>query len=529
MSQDSRDKLEQARRAVEAAYGGVDRNAGADPASPVAAADPSSPRTPQEPAAAAPLARARGLARGAPEGARKGSSSWRRMLRATLGRLIRFETAWQHEFNLAAVEAAETTARRLDTVVAALNDIRRELGDVRRIVARTQERLVGHETEADRLREQVENALQTVEQATGTLDRRLQAQERSSKTTAAEMRNRTDKIAEALSARDDALDKELGRFRNQIKQALRGADNLRQGLVNAAQRVTVLENGRRELSAGIENVKSDLSAARRELGESRERQEREARKLGAGVESLSRRLGMEESHLDALEFARRFRGSEEEIRRRLRRYIDLLQASPVTRAGPVLEIGSGRGEFLHLCRDAGIPAAGIDSDTEVVAHCRAAGLDAQAGDAIQHLAETPAASLAAIFSAQTVEHLPAGALQELIRESFRTLRPGGLLILETLNPGCLSILATTFYRDPGHRQPLHPETATFLLETAGFHDVHAVRHTPVPTEQRLGLLLLENDDSPELTTLKNELNRDLVRLNDLLFTDQEYHVIGSHP
>jgi hypothetical protein len=32
-----------------------------------------------------------------------------------------------------------------------------------------------------------------------------------------------------------------------------------------------------------------------------------------------------------------------------------------------------------------------------------------------------------------------------------------------------------------------------------------------------------------VAALKQELNRDLVLLNDLLFADQEYHVIGSHP
>jgi hypothetical protein len=36
-------------------------------------------------------------------------------------------------------------------------------------------------------------------------------------------------------------------------------------------------------------------------------------------------------------------------------------------------------------------------------------------------------------------------------------------------------------------------------------------------------------DSPEMAALKNELNHDLERLNDLLFSDQEYHVVGSHP
>jgi SAM-dependent methyltransferase len=598
VSHDSREKLEEARRAVEETYGESRSAAAAENETAQAGGEESGAggevdsRSPQDPApvkrerpgsrtAADALARARALARGAPAAARKDSSLWRRILRAFLGRLIRFETAWQREFNLAVVAAVEESTRRVDEIGDSVERIRRDLGETRAGVRRALEGLDRQERQAERLLTELERTHRSAEQSARALDRRLQKQERAVKKTADETHTRTRKIEESLASRDEAFDTELGRFRNQVKQSLRSAENLRRGLLSAAQRVTVLENSRKEmevLSTRLERFGRDLastrrdwetlsqeqgrladelSITRRDWGAARQRQEarereqetrererearereqetrereREAREreLSGGLESLARRLGLEESHVDALEFARRFRGSEEEIRWRLRRYIDELRFNGVAGLGPVLEIGSGRGEFLHLCRESGMAALGIDSDPEVVAHCAAAGLDVQIGEATSYLAARPDGSLGAVFSAQTIEHLPPGALQTLIREAYRVLKPGGLLILETLNPACLSILATTFYRDPSHRQPLHPDTATFLLESTGFENVRVVPHSPVPADQRLHLIPVAEGDSPEVAGLKERLNQDLVRLNDLLFSDQEYHVIGSRP
>ena len=50
----------------------------------------------------------------------------------------------------------------------------------------------------------------------------------------------------------------------------------------------------------------------------------------------------------------------------------------------VLDIGCGRGEFLDLLREAGIPARGVDLNDEMVAICRDRGLDATTNDALSH-------------------------------------------------------------------------------------------------------------------------------------------------
>ena len=69
-----------------------------------------------------------------------------------------------------------------------------------------------------------------------------------------------------------------------------------------------------------------------------------------------------------------------------------------------------------------------------------------------------------------VEHLPPAALFRLLELAARKLRPGGLLVAETINP--LSPLALrSYFADLTHAQPLVPETLELLAKQAGFRTV----------------------------------------------------------
>ena len=120
---------------------------------------------------------------------------------------------------------------------------------------------------------------------------------------------------------------------------------------------------------------------------------------------------------------------------------------------PVLDVGSGRGELLELLAENGIAASGVDSDAGMVERCAALGVDVALGDANEHLAGLVDGSLGTIFSAQVIEHLPYAELQRLLRLAHQKLRPGGLLIAETVNPHRLASLKT-FWVDP---QPPAPD------------------------------------------------------------------------
>jgi glycosyltransferase involved in cell wall biosynthesis/SAM-dependent methyltransferase len=157
-----------------------------------------------------------------------------------------------------------------------------------------------------------------------------------------------------------------------------------------------------------------------------------------------------------------FRGPEEMIRGRQSVYLDLLGGRQ-----PVLDAGCGRGEFLDLLAESGVPGRGVDRDPEMVQRCREKGHEVEQGDLLAALEDTPPASLGAIFSAQVIEHLDFDQLRELLRLAMSRLRPGGLLIAETVNPHSVAALKA-FWVDPSHVQPLFPETMLALCTLAGF-------------------------------------------------------------
>ena len=69
--------------------------------------------------------------------------------------------------------------------------------------------------------------------------------------------------------------------------------------------------------------------------------------------------------------------------------------------------------------------------------------------------------------AQLVEHLPPAALLRFLELAAAKLRPGGLLVAETINP--LSPLALrNYFADLTHAQPLVPETLALLALQSGF-------------------------------------------------------------
>jgi len=159
-----------------------------------------------------------------------------------------------------------------------------------------------------------------------------------------------------------------------------------------------------------------------------------------------------------------FRGPEEMIRNRQRVYLELLGDRQ-----PVLDAGCGRGEFLDLLAERGIPCRGVDIDPEMVERCRQKGHEVEQAGIVDVLEKTPPASLGAIFSAQVIEHLEFGDLQEMLRLAVSRLRPGGLLIAETVNPHSAAALKA-FWVDPTHKVPLFPEVMLALCALAGFPD-----------------------------------------------------------
>ena len=142
----------------------------------------------------------------------------------------------------------------------------------------------------------------------------------------------------------------------------------------------------------------------------------------------------------------------------------------------VLDIGCGRGEFLDLLRQQGVRARGLDINHEMVEVCRQRGLDASEGDALGYLRGLADESLGGIFAAQVVEHLEPDYLVRLLQRAGEVLRPGGVLVLETVNVACWFAFFQSYVRDITHVRPLHPETLAYFVRASGF----PARRRPVP-------------------------------------------------
>jgi len=209
---------------------------------------------------------------------------------------------------------------------------------------------------------------------------------------------------------------------------------------------------------------------------------------------------------DYFAFESRMRGSVEAVRERQRAYVDDFRE-----ASPVLDIGCGRGELLSLLRDAGVEARGIDADADMVAYARGEELDVEQADLVDYLERVEDASLGGIFMGQVVEHLPPAVLVRSLELAAAKLRPGGVLVAETINP--LSPLALRHYfADLTHAQPLVPETLQLLARQSGFAETE-LRFLNEPADR-----LTEPDDPVIAANVR--------RLNELLFAPLDYALVA---
>jgi 2-polyprenyl-3-methyl-5-hydroxy-6-metoxy-1,4-benzoquinol methylase len=214
-------------------------------------------------------------------------------------------------------------------------------------------------------------------------------------------------------------------------------------------------------------------------------------------------------------FNAHFRGNADDI---LERYRDL--ATVFVGHSPVLDIGFGRGEFLRLLADLGVEARGIEVDPEMIEWARLHGLDAEVGRAVEYLQMLEDASLGGLVMIQVIEHLSPQHVIDVVRLAAEKVRPGGKVVMETVNPTSLYTYAHAFWVDPDHVRPVHPHYLRFLFAEAGFASVERVDRSPVPEDESLELL--PGDDE-----MSKRLNANFERINALLYGPQDYAIVAT--
>ena len=235
---------------------------------------------------------------------------------------------------------------------------------------------------------------------------------------------------------------------------------------------------------------------------------------------LNSQFADEDSH-KYVGFEDQFRGSPDEIRRRVEEYLPIFE-----NASDVLDVGCGRGEFLELLRDRGVGARGIDINPAMVEVCRGKGLQAESGDALAYVRGLPDSSVGGLFAAQVVEHLEPRYLMRLLDAAFDKLRPGAPIVLETINPACWFAFFESYIRDLTHVRPVHPDTLKYLLIATGFQRVDIRYRAPYPEADKLQALAHGSGAPTSLDDMIETLNANVEKINRLLFTYLDYAAVG---
>ncbi len=134
----------------------------------------------------------------------------------------------------------------------------------------------------------------------------------------------------------------------------------------------------------------------------------------------------------------------------------------------IVDLGCGEGNFVELLNEHGFEATGVDSDRVCCQAGQARGLNIIQQDALDYLHALPENSIDGFFAAHLVEHLPYQTVLQLTREMYRTLRPGGVVLLTTPNVRALVSHLEMYWLHFGHVAFYHPRLLGFFLELAGF-------------------------------------------------------------
>jgi SAM-dependent methyltransferase len=226
-------------------------------------------------------------------------------------------------------------------------------------------------------------------------------------------------------------------------------------------------------------------------------------------------------------FEDRFRGSEDQIRERLKDYVPYFDGHH-----DVLDVGCGRGEFLELLREKGIRARGLDVNPEMVEVCKARGLDVTGADAVSYLTALADESLGGFIAVQVIEHLTPAYMIEMLSLAHDKLKPGSRLVLETINPACWVAFFESFIRDLTHEKPVHPDTLQYVLQAGGFSNVEIIYRAPIAEGGKLRRVTPRPEHygdtaADALTELVSSFNSNVDRLNGRLFSFQDFAAIAT--
>ena len=266
-----------------------------------------------------------------------------------------------------------------------------------------------------------------------------------------------------------------GRIDEALEQnkALEARANILQGHIDTAQEQNkALEARSNALEEGVAGLKMPPSLPFSHLTEAESFLARACRRIGSPPPATP-----EEREAKFYTYFSEIwgEGYEENLRSHYESYLPHL---PLKGAQPFLDFGCGAGEFLAFMQGHGMKTLGVEVNPEEARRCKGRGLRVHCADGLDFL-ERYSGAFSGISLLQVIEHIPMDRHIKLLQLAHRKLHDGGLLILETINPGH-PLSQNGFFTDPTHLRPIPSDYLAFLAQWSGFRDVRILFLYPTP-------------------------------------------------
>lgn len=176
--------------------------------------------------------------------------------------------------------------------------------------------------------------------------------------------------------------------------------------------------------------------------------------------------GYEKSNVNSSyrDFENIFRGDESFIKERLRAYSPFF-----AKDSRVVDIGCGRGEFLEILKEKNVDYVGVDLDESMIERCLEKDLRSVVKSDFEiYLKGVDSSNFDGIFSAQFIEHIAPEKIMDFFKLCYSSIKPGGVLAVETVNPYCIEAFRT-FHVDLTHQKNIYPEVLLYYCMIAGFN------------------------------------------------------------
>ncbi|AAZ58720.1 hypothetical protein PMN2A_1230 [Prochlorococcus marinus str. NATL2A] len=203
-----------------------------------------------------------------------------------------------------------------------------------------------------------------------------------------------------------------------------------------------------------------------------------------------------------LDFENKFRGDTESILSQFSKYDFLIDLIIKDIEKPkLIDIGSGRGEWVQKWSNKIENCFGIENDQEMISLCTEKGLNIIDGDALDILPTLSTNSVSILTMFHMIEHINYKQSFKILSECYRVLSEDGVFIIETPSIDNLIVSTNTFYLDQTHISHINPEAIKFSMKSIGFETVSDFYINGGP---------MKNENHSKITRILNGVAQDLL-------------------